>query len=179
VQFHVRRFGASVIIVLATFLIFGALVSLATPAQTFAADRTISAAQSVGGALRARRLISIPFGIDEMQALQADGRQIDVTGPLKDYSPCPPLADSYEIHVSVTQDSTGAEAEGETGGAWSCSDLKEYGWEATATAVTANSFEPGDAHVCAIAVVRGNGLGEGRRVVGYLRWCKDVTLFND
>jgi len=143
---------------LAALLVFGTFASQAAPSEHVAAtddSTTLSAIQ-------ARRIISIPFGIDDTLRLSEDGQIVHVTG----HAECPPEGETYRIQVTVTQDDTRARARGRT--AASCADTS---WAAAANQQGPNSFTPGPAEVCAKALIHTN---EGGAIT--FRWCKAVTL---
>jgi hypothetical protein len=117
----------------------------------------------------ARRVISIPFGIETPLALSANNRLIRVAGHTGQVDCEAGL--QFHVRVTVTQQSTGAVAEGHaqercTGGSQT--------WEALATTRGRTVFESGEALVCGFATVRDR---EDRGAIIFTRqWCRAITL---
>jgi hypothetical protein len=118
------------------------------------------------------RRISVPFalaarGIADVGLLAPNERHVRVRGHV--------LCDSAQPHakvsVIVTQKATAALAEGQT--RTDCGTT-EQPWELQANAQGPNVFEPGTAHVCALAEIYQRGAR-----IDLEHWCKDVLLMSE
>ena len=120
---------------------------------------------STGIKVLARRAISIPFGIDDVLNLSADGKSIDVSG----HGECPEGAETYKLNITVNQDSTSAPAKGKTEG--NCPSGSSINWSTEALAPGPITFEEGSTFVCGKAVIHFEE--EGALTFS---WCKEVRL---
>lgn len=163
----VRIFRLSVvaIVTMVSFALLGSMVSLAAPVEP-AVDRATSHNALADTEIQSRRLISIPFGIDNLLELSSNGREITVEG----HGKCPDGGETFRIRVFVTQDGRSTQAKGRTEG--NCDAVVVGGWQAIAEAQgRKTTFEAGDAHARAMVVIFGSAGGAD---VG--QWEKDVTL---
>jgi len=115
--------------------------------------------------LVARRLISIPFGIDASLPIVEYGNAVVASG----HGTCTEGGSWYRLRVDVVQASTGARAMGSTEG--DCLGGSALMWEALAVTPPPFAFEAGPAEVCAMVQVFPD---HGSVVVG--KWCADVTV---
>ncbi|HSJ59362.1 MAG TPA: hypothetical protein VLC95_19410, partial [Anaerolineae bacterium] len=115
--------------------------------------------------LVARRVISIPFGIDASVPIVEDGDAVVVSG----HGVCPEGAESYRLRVEVDQPSTGTRAMGVTEG--DCVGGTSLTWQAMAMTPPPFAFSPGPAQACAMVQ-----LFFSREGTIVHQWCVDVTL---
>ncbi len=103
--------------------------------------------------------------IDPTATLRRDGRKVVVTGPLA----CTQV-ERFELQVTVTQDATGAVAEGRTQGV--CTEEVQQ-WAVEAVVRDGALLEEGAAQACAVATTRLNG-----EITDTKEWCREggVTL---
>lgn len=118
-----------------------------------------------GVTVLARRIISIPFGIDDVLGLSPDGQIVQVSG----HGDCVEGAESYKLSMSVTQGSNNAPAKGRTEGA--CPSGSSIRWSTEAVTPRPHTLAPGNALVCGHAVIHTNKEGAVT-----FDWCKTVTL---
>lgn len=128
------------------------------------APETASAQEDVFS-IQARRLISIPFGINSPVSISSDGDIAFVTG----HGICPEGGESFRLKATVTQASTGAKARGFTQTA--CDGQNQVGWAVAALTPPPQHFAAGEAEACGMVVI--NAPKQGNFVY---RWCKAVDL---
>lgn len=117
-----------------------------------------------GGLVRARRLISIPFGFDAALPLMSDGSEVLARGG----GGCS-AGDQITIAFTVTQSATGAMATGTWNG--TCTGEAQSWKKAAAVATPSPVFANGAGEACAFAEVQDSG-GETETQ----DWCNDVLL---
>ncbi len=156
---RVLYLGAALILAVLAIGLLIVVTAVAVPAVANAAPPVREQAPD----LFARRVISIPFGIDTPLAIVADGNAVLVTG----HGICPEGGESFQLRTTVQQD--GAMAMGRTGG--DCVGGQSLAWEALALSPPPQQFQPGPAQAC--GMVRFFFLREGAIVH---RWCVDVNL---
>ncbi|HEX6384205.1 MAG TPA: hypothetical protein VF177_06010 [Anaerolineae bacterium] len=160
---RILHLGIAVIVALVALMFFGTFVSLAAPVGP--ASPGTAAPLAAGKAeldIRARRITSIPFGIDSPLNLSPGGRLVEVTG----HAECQEGGETFKLRVTVTQESTRALAKGRTS-----DDCDADTWAVDAEAVRPSSFVPGDVEVCAMAIVffpRDGAIVQ--------KWCANVEL---
>ena len=125
-----------------------------------------SPAASNAPRIRARRLISVPFGIAITQELSSLGNQVLMTG----HANCWADSQMFDLQVSVAQSTTHAFAEGKTIDNCSGSGAQQQ-WDAPAHAQQRIMFEEGPARACAQSTEWGN-----HGTVDEHAWCKDIML---
>jgi hypothetical protein len=118
-----------------------------------------------GSTILARRLISIPFGIQDNLELSEDGSTVTVQG----HGDCPDGGEDFIVRVTLSQDSINGLAVGRTTG--ECSGGEQVPWQVDVNAPGLEAFTEGDARACGHAVVHMHRQGD---IVG--DWCKVVTL---
>ena len=118
-----------------------------------------------GTTILARRLTSIPFGIQDNLELSTDGQTVTVGG----HGDCPDGGEDFRVKVTLSQDSFDGLAVGYVEG--QCESGVEVPWEVEVNVPGPKAFTPGEAQACGHAVVHTAGGGE---IVG--DWCKSVTL---
>lgn len=111
----------------------------------------------------ARRFTSIPYTVDTVLPILAEGQTIQTSGT----GTCAGLGDTFTIQVTVVQDGEQNRAMGVTEG--DCAT--QNGWDAIATTPGIQAFVPGPAEVCGHAMIKG---GPNGTLVG--DWCVDVML---
>jgi hypothetical protein len=161
------------IVIISAAVAFGlavsALVLFAASQTAPALAGTISSnmkeSQQQPSAIVARRLISVPFGIDSPLNMTADGQMIDVTG----HGNCEEIGNTYNLRVNVTQESSGAKAKGNMQS--TCQPDTQFQWSIAANANTVADFQPGSAQACGMVVIYPERGG-----AGVYRWCKTVDL---
>lgn len=158
---------ASVLAGIATiaFVLFAA--SQATSSRGFFTfSQNQSAQESRDGlSILARRLTSIPFGIQDNLTLFGEGQTVHVQG----HGDCPAGGEDFRVKVTISQDSFDGLAVGSTEG--QCVSGGRAFWEVDVKAPGPKAFTPGEARACGHAVVHTGGGGD---VVG--DWCKTVNL---
>jgi hypothetical protein len=163
---------------LAAILLFGTFVSLAAPQQDSvgSVDHTPVYLNDGATTIAARMAISIPtvflFGFTEPDSdergqfgLSDDGRTLYANG----HAECD--GEHFRLMVTITQEATGARAMGRT--VEKCDgEGKPQTWNATARALGPawRTFESGEAHACAMAIIHP---ARGGAVV---KWCADVDI---
>lgn len=150
-----------------------AAITLLIAAASFAAEAagpfTMDTDRYVGEpqndvTILARRVISIPFGIDDSLSLSEDGQTATVTG----HGDCVG-GETYNLKITVSQDSLNGLAVGFTDG--ECASDGQISWSAGVNTPDSNSFSSGEAQACGHVVVYFDK--EGAIVHD---WCKPVTL---
>lgn len=157
--------SAAVVCALATVAIILFAASQLAPALAGSSSGSLDLAAQQPETIVARRLISIPFGIDSSLNLLADGQIVQVGG----HGNCGETGQSYKLRVEVTQGSTHARASGATQSA--CEPDADFNWSTPAFAIPAFDFEPGPAEACGMVIVYSPYSGAS---VG--QWCKQVEL---
>jgi hypothetical protein len=162
---------------LAAILLFGTFVSQAAPQQDSMAsvDHTAVYLNDGASTISARMAISIPtiflFGFTEPESeergefeLSDDGRTLYANG----HAECD--GEHFRLMVTITQETTGARAMGRT--VEKCDEGQPQTWNATARALGPawRTFESGEAHACAMAIIHP---ARGGAVV---KWCADVDI---
>jgi hypothetical protein len=147
--------------------VFAFIMSRSAFAGNFFAFSNNQSAQAShdGTTILARRLISIPFGIQDSLALSDDGQVVTVQG----HGDCPAGGQDFQLKVTVSQDSLNGLAVGHTTG--QCVSGGRALWEVAVRTPDSKAFTPGDALACGHVIVHTRGGGD---VVG--DWCKNVTL---
>ncbi len=112
----------------------------------------------------ARRLISIPFGIQDSLGLVGD-QEVLVEG----HGNCTADGETYSLRTTVTQGT--AKAKGNIQGV--CQGGEGFLWSVSANTNPAKTLQPGDAQACGMAIVHTDHKGAIVK-----KWCKDVTLFS-
>jgi hypothetical protein len=112
----------------------------------------------------ARRLISVPFGIQDSLGLVGD-QEVLVEG----HGNCTADGNTFSLHTTVTQGT--AKAKGNIQGV--CQGGEGFMWSASATTNPAKTLQPGDAQACGMAIIHTDQKGAIVK-----KWCKDVTLFS-
>ncbi len=140
--------------------------SQASPAMAANGWQEMARAPQPPAAIVARRMISIPFGIDSSLNLVADGQVVMVGG----HGDCGDTGQSYKLRVDVTQGSTHARASGRLQS--DCQPGTPFMWSTPAFAIPAFDFQPGTAQACGMVIVYSQHDGAS---VG--QWCKQVTLY--
>ena len=115
-----------------------------------------------GEGIRATRITSIPYGINDTLMLSNGGHEVTVTGP----TGCPDEGTTFNLQVRVEQASNGAFATGHTSG-----DCDDDTWSVDAVTPGPHALAPGAAEACGKVEVLAPGAGA---IV--FHWCKDVTL---
>lgn len=113
----------------------------------------------------ARRVISIPYGIDDTLFLSSGGGEVLVTG----HGICPDGGQDFQLKLDVTQQSTSVRAKGRTEG--TCAGGEQVQWSALAETLGPDTFSPGPAQACGMVVIFGD-----RQGAVVFNWCKDVLL---
>lgn len=111
----------------------------------------------------ARRLTSIPYTVNTMLPLLADGQTVQTSGT----GTCADIGETFTIQVTVVQIGQQYRAMGVTEG--DCAT--QNGWAAVATNPGNQTLMPGPAEVCGHATIYGGPEGT---LVG--DWCVDVML---
>lgn len=145
-----------------------ALAALNSPTANAAARSEVQSTiqpRRAANALAARRLISVPFGIDSTLMINRDGGGVRVVG----HGDCPAGGGDLHIRAMVIQNTSGSIATGVMSG--SCTGAPQI-WRADATTWGQFLFEKGQAQACAVAVVKDKNQ---QGAIAY-QWCKDVTL---
>ena len=155
----VLRFLSTVAIALIAIVLFSILVD--TASSTFSETGRVDAASRS----RARRLISVPFGIADVQQLNDAGHQLTITV----YAFCWEESQIFDLHVRVAQSSTNAFAEGHTINV--CAGGERQTWDAMSAVGDATPFLAGPAVACGDAVEYGQ-----HGVADEHQWCKNVEL---
>lgn len=157
--------SSAVVLALGTVGLFLFAASLVAPA--FAGSRSSGQDFAVQQpeTIVARRMISIPFGIDSSLNLMGDGRIVQVSG----HGNCGDSGQSFKLRVNVTQGSTHARASGSIQS--DCNPDTDFHWNTNAFAVPAFEFQPGPADACGMVIVYSPSSGAR---VG--KWCKQVDL---
>lgn len=159
------RLSVVALIVLAGVMVFGTLVTLAAPSQSAVAGiDSLPVDTGLGVDIYARRLISVPFGIDSSATIRDEGRRVTVTGPGSCSEP-----GTFRIRVDVTQEATGARAESQIAG--DCPRADDWEWSVDAVARGPRSFVEGEARVCAMAITHFYNEGAVVR-----KWCNDSVV---
>ena len=159
-----RSFHAALPIVLAITLVgllffaFSLIASSAGPVQFFSGQ-----ADQGASAVVARRLISIPFGIQDNLEIVYDGGGVVVAG----HGECPANGSYFQLKSTVTQN--GVRAKGRTVDA--CTSGGRTLWTLTAVTPDSHLLEAGPAEACAQAVIHNSAGG-----TDVYSWCKPVTL---
>lgn len=141
-----------------------ATAATAASATTVLAPISKTQSENADPTILARRLISIPFGINSPLELAPGGQSVVVTG----HGDCTG-GSSYRVQVRVSQ--SGHPTVVGTGRTESGCPAGQFQWEAEATVHGNKSFNEGPASVCALAIVR----DDAGNTVTY-HWCKDVAL---
>lgn len=161
-----RSFYAAVPIILAIALVgllvlmFGWFKSDHKPFDQFSRQPVEEAS-----AILARRIISIPFGIDTNLAIIEAGGGVMVSG----HGVCPAQGEYFQLKSTVTQAVTGVRAKGRTEAV--CSASGPSLWSLQAVTPDSKRLEAGPAQACAQAVIHTREQG----ALVY-EWCKDVSL---
>jgi len=155
------------LVLLIPISIFAVLMAAFTSAET-TRSAAANADQSVKNngespSVLARRLISIPYGIDSPLPLSADGHMVQVSG----HGECPDGGQSFMVQVTITQNGDQNRAMGVTQD--SCAG--QTSWSAVANTPGNQALQPGAAEACGRAFIFGPS---GDTLVG--DWCKDVIL---
>lgn len=112
----------------------------------------------------ARRVISIPFGIDDSLGLSEDGQTATVTG----HGDCVG-GETFQLKVTVSQDSLDGLAVGFTEGV--CASDGQVSWNVDVNTPGSKSLSAGIAQACGHVVVFFDHQG----AIAH-DWCKPVTL---
>jgi hypothetical protein len=161
-QHRIMRMSLAILVPLAAFLAILAIglhvdgraagLDAAQPDQALDGQPDIVAA----------RLISIPYGFDDVLPLGPDGQSVQVGG----HGECPDGGVTFYIRATVTQNGRQIRAMGVASG-----DCGVSGWSAVATTPGSQTLIPGPAVACGHVIIFGTPNGA---LVG--DWCKDVTL---
>ena len=159
---RIWQVSLAVMIPLAALLFGGFVTSQAMPLTRTTDDALLTHDKAAIPEIQARRIISIPFGIDDVLAISDSGQTVEVTG----HAECPDGGETYKIVVTVSQDATGTHAQSHVDN--SCDVIS---WATTAETPGPHTFAPGAAEACGKAVIH---VSKGGTIT--YRWCKDVTL---
>jgi hypothetical protein len=152
----------------------GVVCALATAALVlFAGSRVAPAlASSLSGhfdgasqqhtTIIARRLISVPFGIQSSLALLNE-KDVMVAG----HGACGTAGERYKLSTTVTQG--GVKAKGYKQDL--CQGNEMFMWSTIATANPSKSFKPGVAEACGMVIIYNRHDGANVK-----KWCKEVNL---
>jgi hypothetical protein len=124
---------------------------------------SVSRAQDRKGDKETSTFSKMQQAFDATATMRADGRLVVVTGPVQ----CPE-ADEGQSSIILTQEDTGAIAEGRWAGA--CG-TQEKQWRAELSLTDVNPLQPGPAFVCGATLFRSQGA-----IVEVGQWCNEVTL---
>lgn len=157
--------STAVVSAFATVALFLFAASQVAPALADSASSSLDLAVQQPETIVARRMISIPFGIESSLNLLGDGQIVQVSG----HGNCGETGQSYKLRVEVTQGSTHAQASGRTQA--DCQPGADFHWSTPAFAIPAFDFQPGPAQACGMVIVYSphNGASVGK-------WCKQVEL---
>ena len=118
-----------------------------------------------GTTILARRLTSIPFGIQDNLALSTDGQTVTVRG----HGDCPDGGEDFNLRATISQDSLDGLAVGHTKG--QCVSGGLAFWTVEVMAPGPKTFSSGDAQACGHVVIHRYGRGDF-----VSDWCKSVDL---
>lgn len=130
---------------------------------TMDADKRVAEPQN-DVTILARRVISIPFGIDDTLGLSEDGQTVAVVG----HGDCVG-GETFRLKVTVSQDSLNGLAVGFTEGV--CPSDGQVSWSVDVNTPGSKSFSAGVAQACGHVVVFFDHEG----AIAH-DWCKPVTL---
>jgi hypothetical protein len=151
--------------VAAITLLIAAASFAASAAGPFTMDNRPHAAETQNDVtILARRVISIPFGIDDSLGLSEDGQTVAVAG----HGDCVG-GETFWLKVTVSQDSLNGLAVGFMEGV--CASDGEVSWSVDVNTPGSKSFSTGDAQACGHVVVYFDHEG----AIAH-DWCKPVTL---
>jgi hypothetical protein len=110
----------------------------------------------------ARRLISVPFGIQSSLAL-IDEKDVMVA----EHGACSTDGERYKLSTTVTQGNVKAKGYKQD----LCQGNEMFMWATIATTNPSKSFKPGAAEACGMVIVYNRHAGANVK-----KWCKEVTL---
>lgn len=153
-------FGVICALAAAVLVLFAG--SQAAPALADSFSGISESASQQGTTIIARRLISVPFGIQSSLGLLNE-KQVMVAG----HGKCGANGERYKLSTTVTQGNT--KAKGYVQGL--CEGSEMFMWSTVATANPSKAFRPGGAEACGMAIIYTHHNG-----ANVTKWCKEVTL---
>lgn len=152
------------IAVIAIFLFAMSQSAFAGNFFAFNSGQPASAARD-GVTILARRLTSIPFGIQDDLVLSNNGQVVTVQG----HGDCPAGGEYFQLKVTVQQDGLNGLAVGHTEA--QCVPGTQVPWQMEVSAPGPKAFAEGEALACGHAVIHTE---DGGTIV--YDWCKNVAL---
>jgi hypothetical protein len=138
--------------------------SRAAPALVGSLSGQPAVASQEGTTVIARRLISVPFGIQSSLDLLNE-KDVMVTG----HGSCSAEGEMYKLGTTVTQGT--AKAKGYLQGL--CQGTEMFNWSTVAKANPSKNFKPGAAEACGMVIIYNHQDGANVK-----KWCKEVTLIS-
>lgn len=161
-RLFVISFGVVCALVAAGLVLFAG--SRAEPALAEGLSGQVDSGSQQSTTIIARRLISVPFGIQSSLDLLNE-KQVMVAG----HGSCSTNGRMYKLMTTVTQGNV--KAKGNTQDL--CRGSESFMWSTVANANPAKTFRPGVAEACGMAIIYSPN--EGAIVK---KWCKEVTLIS-
>ena len=161
-RLFVISFGVVCALVAAGLVLFAS--SRAEPALADSLSGQIDSASQQSTSIIARRLISVPFGIQASLELLNE-RQVMVSG----HGSCATNGKMYKFRTTVTKGNVKGKGYRQD----LCQGSESFMWSTIASANPAKTFKPGPAEACGMAIIYTPN--EGAIVK---KWCKEVTLIS-